>query len=127
AGAHGQVVVQRHPGELALLGLDPAPLQREPVAPEAEVGQQAEILRPAGPVVAGVPARLRAPRPTGVLPGPPVVVPVAPLDLVGGGGRAPHETVGEGAPGWCHARNVSVPPGRRPAADSTIGTPHRTT
>jgi hypothetical protein len=78
AGAHGQVVVEGHGGELALLGLDPAPLQREPVAPEAQVGQQAQVLGPAVPVVAGVPARLGAARARGVLPGPPVVVPVAP-------------------------------------------------
>ena len=35
----------------------------------------------------------------GVLPRPPVVVPVAALDLVGGGGRAPAEPVGETAVG----------------------------
>src|SRR5439155_3250101 len=38
--AHGPVVVEGDGGELAVLGFDPAPLEGEAVAVEAELGQQ---------------------------------------------------------------------------------------
>src|SRR5947208_1184016 len=91
--------------ELRVVGLDAAPLERETVGVEAQVGEQTDILGPAVPVVAGVAARLLAGRGRIMLPHPPVVVPVAALDLVGGGGGAPHEALGEAAGG--HAREAS--------------------
>src|SRR5438094_182227 len=76
------------------LRLDPAPFEREAVGVEAEVGEQIEVLGIAMIVVACVAARLAARRRGRVLPRPPIVVPVAALDLVSGGGGAPEE------PGW---------------------------
>ena len=48
------------------------------------------------PVIAGISAGLLARRAGSVLPGPPVVVPVAALDLVSGGCRPPQEPLGKG-------------------------------
>ncbi len=94
-GAHPAVVVEGRHRELAGLGLDPRPLQREPVVVEPERGQQGDVVVVAVQLVAGVATRLLTGRALGVLPGPPVVVPVAPLDLVRGGGGAPSEAVRE--------------------------------
>ena len=92
-GDHPAVVVERGGRELALLGFDARPLEREPVRAEAEPGQQVEVGRVAPEVVAGVARHLVARGARRVLPRPPVVVPVAALDLMGRGGRAPEEPV----------------------------------
>ena len=42
--AHGPVVVEGRLRELALLGLDAAPLQREAIAAKAQVGKEAEVV-----------------------------------------------------------------------------------
>ena len=104
--------------ELALLGLDAAPLDREPVVVEPEGGQQGEVGRVAVVLVAGVAAGLDAARAGRLLPGPPVVVDVAALDLVGGGGGAPTEPFGEGSSTWLARPLVRLasPASRRPAA-----------
>ena len=93
--AHPAVVVECGLGELALLRLDATPLDREPVRAEAELGKQRDVLGVAVVVVDGVAAGLGAAARGVVLPCPPVVVPVAALDLVGGGRRPPEEAVGE--------------------------------
>ena len=90
------VVVDGGGRPLALLGLDAAPLEGEPVVGQSEIGAEGDVLGPPVPRVAGVARRLDGARALGVLPRPPVVVPVAALDLVGGGRRPPSEPVGEG-------------------------------
>ena len=90
--ALASVVVQGGPGDLALGRLDPAPLDREPVVVQAEPRHQIGILLPAVPGVAGVARRFRAAGARRVLEVPPVVVGVAPLDLVGRRRRAPGES-----------------------------------
>ena len=90
------VVVEGGAGELALLRLDPAPLEAEPVGVQPGAGHEVEVLAPAVVGVAGVAAGLGERRVLGVLQLPVVVVDVAALDLVGGGGGAPEEAVGEG-------------------------------
>ena len=113
-GGHPAVVVEGHPRELPLLRLDPAPLEREAVGAEAEAGDQGDVLGIAVERVAGVAADVHAARRRVVLHGPPVVVDVAPLDLVGGGGGPPEEPVGEGHLG--HGAHRSGGPRRRQAA-----------
>ena len=58
-GAHPPVVVERGPRPLALVRLDPAPLEREPVGAEPEGGHQVDVLGVAVARVAGVAARRR--------------------------------------------------------------------
>ena len=100
AGAdHAPVVVEGGPGEGAGLGLDPGPLEREPVGVEAEVGHRGDVLGVPVVVVTGVEGRLGEQRGLGPLQGPEVGVHVAALDLVPGRGRAPQEPVGEGRHG----------------------------
>ena len=119
---HAAVVVEGGAGELALLRLDPAPLEAEPVGVQAGAGHQVQVLAPAVVGVAGVAAGLGERRVLGVLHLPVVVVDVAALDLVGGGGRAPEEAVGEAvaghreisSSGWGRGRRRS---GRRRADD----------
>src|SRR5205085_9992230 len=82
-------------GELALLGLDPAPLQAEPVGVQPGAGDEVEVLPPPVVGVAGVAAGLGERRVLRVLPRPVVVVDVAALDLVRRRGGAPEEAVGE--------------------------------
>src|SRR5207249_2113283 len=94
-GAHTPVVLEGHARPLALFRLDAAPLEREAVAAEAEVGQHPDVVGVAVPVVARVAARLDARRAGVVLPLPPVVVPVGPVDLVCRRGGAPHKTLRE--------------------------------
>src|SRR5439155_5095170 len=94
-GAHTPVVVEGHGRPLALFRLDAAPLEREAVAAEAEVGQHPDVVGIAVPVVARVAARLDARRAGVVLPLPPVVVPVGAVDLVRRRGGAPHKTLRE--------------------------------
>jgi hypothetical protein len=108
--ALAEVVVEGGHGVLAVFGLDPAPLDGEPVVGEAQLGQQGHVLAPAVPAVAGVPARLLATRAGGVLPAPPVVVPVPTFDLVGGGGRAPAEAIGEALRFVSHVGTVPAGP-----------------
>ncbi len=86
------VVRQRGPRELALGRLNAAPLHREAVVVEPERGHQVGVLFPAVPRVATVPGRLCAARPRRVLEGPPVVVGVPALNLVGGRRGAPGES-----------------------------------
>ena len=93
--AHAPVVVEGGRGELPFGGLDPAPLQREAVGAEAEVGHEVDVLGPAMERVTGVAARCDTSRVGVVLPVPPVVVDVAAFDLVRGRGRSPQEPVGE--------------------------------
>ncbi len=89
------VVLERGERPFPLLGLDAAPLHREPVGAQSERGHQVEVLGPQVPRVTGVPTGLEARRPRRMLEDPPVVVGVAPLDLVSGGGGPPQEPFGE--------------------------------
>src|SRR5262249_28892100 len=89
--AHATVVVEMGAREVAVLRLDAAPLQREAVGVEAQAREQRHVLAVAMVVIAGVGTGLRAWRAGGVLPRPPVVVPVAPLDLMRRGRGAPDE------------------------------------
>src|SRR5690349_14553064 len=102
--AHAAVVVERRLRELAVLGLDPAPLEREAIGVEAEAREPIQIVGVAMVVIAGVAARLAAGRALGVLPRPPVVVPVAAFDLMSGGGRAPDEARRKAVGGIARAR-----------------------
>src|SRR4029450_6856691 len=97
---------ERGAGELAVLGLDPAPLQREAVRGEAQLGEEADVVREAVVVVAGVAAGLSTRRARRVLPCPPVVVPVVALPL-GRRGGAPEKA------GWKVARRHASPMARR--------------
>ena len=90
--AQPPVVLERRDGELAFGRLDAAPLEREAVRPEAHVGHELDVLAPAVERVARVATRLERARRRVVLPGPPVVVDVAALDLMGRRGDAPGET-----------------------------------
>ena len=93
--AEPYVVVERRGRPLALLRLDAAPLDRESIGGESELGGDRHVVAPAVPRVAGVTARLDARAVGSVLPLPPVVVPVAALDLVGCRRRPPLEAVGK--------------------------------
>ena len=90
-GADAPVVLERGHRELTLGGFDATPLEREAVGAHAHVGDQLHVLAPTGERVAGVAAGLERARLGIVLPGPPVVVDVAPLDLVGRRGDAPEK------------------------------------
>ena len=94
-GEHPAVVVERGDRELAVLGLDPRPLDREPVGAEAVVADQRDVLGVPVEAVGAVAGRLDATGSGPVFELPPVVVPVAALDLVRGRGHAPEEAVGE--------------------------------
>jgi hypothetical protein len=103
-------VVERQPG-LVRLGLvavreDAAPRDREPEHREAHLGEQGDVLRVAVvevdgfelEVVGGGPGGAGRPQPLGqhVLHGQPLaVLVVGALDLVGGDGTAPEESLGE--------------------------------
>ena len=107
--------------ELALLGFDARPLEREPVRAEARARAGGRGRRVAPEVVARVARHLVARGAGGVLPRPPVVVPVAALDLVRGGRRAPEEPVRERRRhGRIVGRGVAVAarPRPRPASGS---------
>src|SRR5262249_13686279 len=80
------------------------PFEGEAVRAEAELGAEPDVRRVPVPVVARVAARLAAGRRRIVLPRPPVVVPVAALDLVRGRRRSPHEALGEACR---HAREAN--------------------
>ena len=95
--AHPPVVVEGGRRELALLGLDAAPLDREAVPVEARGRRAGRCPRGSGGSGRRRRRSARARASPGVLPRPPVVVPVAALDLVGRGGGAPDEAVGERA------------------------------
>ena len=101
---HAPVVIERRPRELALLGLDPRPLDREAVGAEPERRDRRDVLGVAVVVVAGIARPLAVVRPGHVLEQPAVVVDVASLDLVGRGGGTPEEAVGEA--------HVILPPSR---------------
>ena len=96
--AHAEVMIERRGRELAVLGLDPAPLEREAVRPVAVTRREREVLVEPLVMEAGVAAhgavgdhaRL-------MLESPPVVVRVAAFDLVGRGGGAPEEAGREAA------------------------------
>ncbi len=95
-GDDAPVVVEGGARELAVLGLDARPLDREAIGAEAELAHEADVLRVAVVAVAAVARRLDAGRAGLVLERPPVVVPVAAFDLVRGRCCAPHEVFGEG-------------------------------
>jgi len=85
----------------AALGLDPRPGDREPVGGDAELGHQRDVLLEPVVVVARHVARVAA---SDLAGGPAERVPDrgtaavfvdGPLDLVGGGGGAPEEPLGE--------------------------------
>src|SRR5262245_34312832 len=92
---HACVVVERGVRELAVLGLDARPLEREAVRAKAQLAQELEVAGIPEPVIARVARGLLALRLRRVLPRPPVVVPVAPFDLVRGRRRAPDEPLGK--------------------------------
>src|SRR5262249_34728808 len=111
-GAHAAVVLERRARELAVLGFDPAPLEREAIRAEAQFGAEPDVGGIAMPVVAGGAARFLTGRIDRVLPRPPVVVPVTAFHLVGGRCRTPDEAVRKAPPvGQMRARshNSSTP------------------
>ena len=81
-GEHAPVVLERRARELALLGLDARPLEREAVRVQPEIGHQGDVVRVAVVVVAGIAGDLGVVRAGRVLEQPAVVVDVAALDLV---------------------------------------------
>jgi hypothetical protein len=95
-GSHPAVVIERHQRELAVLRLDAAPLEREAVRGEPQPGDQSDVFGVAVEGVAGVAAHVGTAGGGVVLHRPPVVVDVATLDLMGGGGCPPEESVGKG-------------------------------
>ncbi len=82
---HAPVVLERRRAELPRRRLDARPLERHPVRVLPQPGQQREVLGVAVELVDRVAGGLDAGRVRRVLPGPPVVVDVAALDLVGRG------------------------------------------
>ena len=113
---HPPVVVQGHERELALLGLDAAPLEGESVGTETQVGDQGDVLGIPIERIAGVAAHIDAAGSGVVLELPPVVVHVAAFDLVGSRGRAPQEAVGKSDRG--HGGTVAAPCGQYPSPRS---------
>ena len=94
-GEHPPVVVERGDRELAVLGLDPRPLDREAVGAEAVIAHERDVVGVAVVAVGAVARRLDARGVGPVLERPPVVVPVAAFDLMRGRGHAPDEPVRE--------------------------------
>ena len=90
-GADTPVVLERGQRELALGGLDAAPLEREAIGAHPDVGHQLHVLAPTGEGVARVTTRFECARLGIVLPGPPVVVDVASFDLVRRRGDTPEK------------------------------------
>ena len=109
AQALAAVVLERGAGDLTVSRLDPAPLDREPVVVEAQAGDQVGVFLPAVPRVAAVSGGLGAAGAGRVLEGPPVVVGVAALDLVGRRGSPPREALGE-RPAPFRPSHLRVPP-----------------
>jgi len=82
--------------ESALLWLDPAPLDREPMGVMSHPGHKVEIALGVAPPVTGKPAAVAVPDGAWLLlKGPPIVVRVVPLHLMRGRGCAPQESLGE--------------------------------
>ena len=108
------VVRQSGPRELALGRLNAAPLHREAVVVEPERGHQVGVLFPPVPRVATVAGRLGTARPRRVLEGPPVVVGVPALNLVGRRRGAPHESGRERPPQPFPSHRLRPPPCVRP-------------
>ena len=92
---HPPVVVERGDRELAVLGLDPRPLDREPVGAEAVLAHERDVLGVTVIAVGAVARGLEARRVGLVLERPPVVVPVAALDLMRGCRHTPNEALRE--------------------------------
>ena len=95
---HPPVVVEQGSREVALLGLDPRPLDPEPVAREPRVGKEAHVLRVPVVAVRGVAARrLDRARRWGesMLALPPVARDVVALYLVRGRRGTPEEAIGK--------------------------------
>src|SRR6266536_703445 len=103
-GQHLPVVVDLRRVELAGGRLDARPLDREPVRTVPQPVQELEVLPKAMVLVAGRVGAVAVQDAAALLELPPVAVVVAALDLVGGGGAAPEEPVGE-AP--LHAPSLS--------------------
>ena len=92
---HAAVMVECCDGELAGLGLDPRPFDREAVGVEAEPREHRDVVGVAMVLIAGVARRLDERRPGRVLEHPVVAVEVVALDLVGGSRGAPKEVGGK--------------------------------
>ncbi len=110
-GADAPVMLERGERELPFRRLDPAPLEREAVGRQTELGDQVDVLGPAVERVTGIAARRHRARVRVVLPGPPVVVDVAALDLVGRRGHTPGEPSGKTRrPGGALSCPLPMPP-----------------
>src|SRR5256714_10006978 len=83
AEQHATIVVQRRPRELALLGLNPRPLDAEAQGVEADSRHQDDVVAIAVVDIARVTGGFDAGGAGRVLPRPPVAVDVASFDLVG--------------------------------------------
>src|SRR6202162_36911 len=92
---HAAVMVECGARELAGLGLDAGPFDREAVGVEAEPREHRDVVGVAMVLIACVARRLDERRPRRVLEHPVIAVEVVALDLVGGGGSAPKEVCGK--------------------------------
>ncbi len=92
---HAAVMVECGERELAGLGLDASPFDREAVTVEAEPREHRDVVGVAMVLVARVARRLDERRAGRVLEHPVVAVEVVALDLVGGRRGAPKKIVGK--------------------------------
>ena len=94
---------------MTFFGLDARPFEGEAVSVEAQVGEHGDVLRVEVVVVAGVAGGLFEDGFGQVFHRPEVGVGVVAFDLIGGGGAAPKESIGEGfafVGRGCSAREV---------------------
>ena len=94
-GEHPAVVVERSTRHLAVLRFDTRPLDGEAIGAEPEVAHERDVVAVPVIAVAAVSRHFCARRTRCVLERPPVVVPVAALDLMRRGRGAPEEAIGE--------------------------------
>ena len=113
---HSPVVVERRRGEVTPAGLDPRPLHGEPVAREADPGQERDVLPVAVVAVTGVTRAFDVERGIEVLQEPQIGIDVVPLDLVRRGGRSPEEPLGKPSIGFFarHGAETGREEGMRP-------------
>ena len=97
ADEYPTVVIERCPRELALLGLDPRPLDAETQCVEAELSHQGDVVAVAVIDIAGVTGGLDAGCAGRVFPCPPVAVDIATLNLVSRLRGAEQKARGEGS------------------------------